>query len=98
MKNKKLKLMLYDIAVKHRFVFYLIAALIVFIPMFIVFVTDNPFSPFYSGVFFNTAITFVIIGRSLTAFKKTIETGVIPWASIGSTIGILVVLLWHVLR
>jgi len=98
MKNNKLKLILYEFAVKFRLIFYLMAVLIVFVPIFIVLVTDNAFNSFYSKIFVSTAITFVIIGRILTSYKKTIENGTIHWASIGSIIGLLIVLVWDVLK
>jgi peptidoglycan/LPS O-acetylase OafA/YrhL len=98
MKNGKLKLILYEIAVKWRLKFYLAAALLILIPIIIVLVTDNPFSPFYAEVFINTAIAFVIIGKILTAFKKAIEEGLTPWASIGSIIGLLILWIWSALN
>lgn len=97
MKKSKLKLKLYEIAAKFRLIFYIIAALIVFIPVTITLVTDNTFSAFYSKVFLSTAIAFIIIGRILTAFKKTVENGVIPWGIIGSIIGLLIILVQNVI-
>lgn len=98
MKNNNWMIKFYLFAVNWRWILYLIAVLIVCIPIFIVLVTDNAFNSFYSKLFLNTAITFVIIGKILTVFKKTIENRDIPWASIGSIIGLMIVLVLRILR
>jgi len=96
MKNSKLKL--YEIAVKWRLIFYLIAGLIVLIPISIVLITGNTFKFFSGEVVVNTALLFVIIGKILTAYKKTIENGAINWGRIGSITGLLIVFVWSVLK
>jgi hypothetical protein len=98
MKKNKLKLLLYEITVRWRLLFYLIAGLMVLVPICIVGITGNALSSFYGKVFISTAFAFIIIGRIFTAFKKTIENGFIPWTSIGSVIGLLIVLVWIILK
>ncbi len=96
MKNSKL--ILYEIAVKWRLIFYLIAASIVLIPIFIVLITDNTFKLFSSEALINTTLLFVIMGKILTAYKKTIENGSINWSSIGVITGLLIVFIRSVLK
>lgn len=98
MKRNKLMMILYEIAFRWRLLFYIIGGLIVLIPICIVGITGNALSSFYGKVFISTAFAFVIIGRILTAFKKTIENGTIPWTNIGSIIGFLIVLIWSILK
>jgi hypothetical protein len=98
MKNNKMRLTVYQIAIKYRLILYTMAVLIVLIPIIIVIISNNPFNSFYSEIYINTAITFVILGKILTIYKKTIENGAIPWTSTGSIIGILIVLIWSILR
>ncbi|MEW9123470.1 MAG: hypothetical protein AB2421_12245 [Thermotaleaceae bacterium] len=74
------------------------AALIVFVPMFIVMIGDNAFSSRYSDIFINTAIAFFIIGKILGAFKNTIENGEIPWPPIGSITVFFIALILNVLK
>ena len=87
MKNNKLSLIL-----------YLIAVLLIFIPISIVLVNDNAFNSFYSKIFVNTAIIFVIVGRILTVVKKTIVDRKVQWVGIGSITGLLILLVWEVLK
>jgi len=63
-----------------------------------VLVTDNAFNSFYSEIFVNTAFIFVIVGRILTVVKKTIADRKVQWAGIGSITGLLILLVWEVLR
>jgi hypothetical protein len=98
MNDKKLKLTLYKIAIRWRWVLYLLAILIILISTLIVFAIDRGFSSFYSKIFINTALAFIIVGKIFGAFKKTIEDGVTPSASIGSIIGLLIVLIWNILK
>lgn len=95
-KNSKLKL--YEIAVKWRLIFYLIAASIVLIPISIVLITDNTFKLFSSEVIVNTALLFIIIGKILTAYKENIENGCINWGSIGVITGLLIVFVRNALK
>ncbi|WP_010233579.1 hypothetical protein [Clostridium arbusti] len=87
MKNNRLNLIL-----------YIIAALMIFIPMSIVFVTGKSFDSFHSKVFVGVAITFVIVGRILTIVKKTIYDKCVPWVDIGIISGIFITLIGLVLR
>jgi|GEM_PF-1003588 len=98
MRGYKSRLTLYQIAAKGRLILYLAAALVVFIPILIVTFTDNPFNPIYSKVYISSALTFIILGKVLTAYKKTIENRTLPWATIGTITGFLIVLIWGVLR
>lgn len=96
--NNKWRLMLYHIAIKWRWITYLFAALIVFIPIGIVIVTDSAFNSFYSKFFVSTAIALIIMGKSLAAYKKTIEYRAVPWADISGIMGLLIVLVWGIVR
>ncbi|AKL96139.1 hypothetical protein CACET_c26940 [Clostridium aceticum] len=98
MKKNKWMITLYLNAVKWRLISYIIAFLVIFIPIFIVAVTDNGFSSFYGKTFIALAFIFIIIGKVLTTLKKTIDDGAMHWTGIGSIIGLLIVLLWDVLR
>lgn len=79
-------------------ILYLIAGLVVLVPISIVLSTGNAFSSFYSKTFLTTAITFIIIGRTLTIAKKGKEDKTIPWGGIGSIIGLLIALIWGIIR
>lgn len=96
MKNSKLKL--YEIAVKWRLIFYLIAVLIFIIPISIVLVTDNTFNFLSGEVVVNIALLSIIIGKILTAYKNTIENRVINWSSIGGITGLLIVFAWNIFK
>jgi fucose permease len=98
MKNNKLKLNLYLIADKLKLILYLIAVLLIITPIFIVLVTDKGFNQFYSKIFISMAFTFIIIGRILTALKKTLEDSTIPWSIISSIIGLLIALIWGIIK
>lgn len=98
MKNSKLKLRLYEIAIRWRLVFYLVAWLIVLIPISIVIITNNAFNLLSSDVIINTSITFFITGEILTSYKKTIENGAIPWANVGIIAGLLIVLVSDIFK
>jgi len=98
MKNGKFKLKLYFIAVKWRLILYLIAGLTLFIPILIVLLTDTALSNFYGNLFINTSIAVTIMGKILTVYKKTIENKEIPWGSIGTIVGLLIVLVGSILR
>lgn len=92
MSSNRWNLILYSIALKWRWILYIIAALIVFVPILIVLFTGKPFDLYQSKVIVNTAITFVIAVRTLTILKRSMENRVIPWASIGGLTGLLIVL------
>lgn len=64
---------------KLSLILYLIGGLVVFVPISIVLITGNAFSPFYSKIFLTTAMMFIIIGRTLTVVKKAKENRTIPW-------------------
>lgn len=98
-KNKSIVMLcLFDTVNKLSWTSYLIAALMVIIPTSIVLFTGNAFNPFYRKIFINTAIAFVIIGKISVIVKKTIEDGTIPWANIGTIIGLLIVLISDLIR
>lgn len=83
---------------KLSFILYLIAVLLISIPISIALVTDNTFNSFYSEIFVNTAIIFVIVGSILTVVKKTIADRKVQWDGIGSITGLLILLIWEVMR
>ena len=87
MKNNKLSLIL-----------YLIALLMIFIPVLIVLVTGNSFNSFYSNIFVNTSIFFVILVRILNVVNKTIADRKVQWDGIGLIAVFLILLVWNILR
>lgn len=87
MKNNKLSLIL-----------YMIAAFIVLIPITIVLLTGIGFNSSYSKVFVNTAVSLIIAGRIFAVIRKAREDKVVPWAGIGGIIGLLIVLIWDIIR
>lgn len=82
---------------KLSLILYLIAGLVIFGPILIVLITGNAFSSFHSKLFLTIAITFVIIGRTLTMVKKAKEDRTVLWGGIGSIIGLLIVLIWSII-
>lgn len=96
MKNSKLKL--YEIAVKWRSIFYLIAVLIFIIPISIVVMTGDTFNFLSGDAFIDTALLFIIIGKILTEYKNTIENGAVNWFSIGGITGFLIGFIWNIFK
>lgn len=76
---------------------YIIASLLVFIPIAIVFVTETGFNSFVSKIIISTAVTLIILGKILTVIKKGKKDSSIP-KDIGIIIGLLIVLISKVLR
>lgn len=97
MKKDKINLILYLKLSNLNLIMYLIAALIVIIPMFIVAFSDITLSEFYSKLMISIALTFVIIGKSISVFKKSKGDKSIA-ADIGIITGILIVLISHLVK
>lgn len=95
---KNNKLIIYEIAYRWKLIFYLIATLMILIPISWVLITGNAFSPFYSNLIINTSIIFIIVGRVLAVYKKAIDEWSIPWAGLGSITGLLIVLIWRIFK
>ena len=83
---------------KISLVLYMAATFIIVIPILIVLITDDGFNSYYSDLFINFALTFVIAGNIFTVVRKVKENGVFPWADIGWITGLLTVLIWHLAR
>lgn len=97
MKTNKLDLILYIKSGNLSWGLYLIASLIILIPVSIVLVTDVPFSSAFSKTSISVAIIFVMIGKTLTILNKKKGDKSIP-VDIGILIGMLITLVSHVLK
>lgn len=78
-------------------ILYIIAALLVFIPISIVLVTEITFSAIVSKIHISIALVFIILGKILTIIKKGKNDHSIP-KDIGIVIGVLIVLISRLLR
>lgn len=87
MKNNKLSLIL-----------FIIPILLILVPISVVLVTDIKFNSFYTNIFVNTAIFFVILGKILNIIKKTKADREVQWAGIGSITVFLILLVWNIFR
>jgi hypothetical protein len=76
---------------KWKMSLYLIAVLLIMIPLVTVLITDVPFSSFFSHIVLSTAISLVIIGKLITIFEKRKENhSFVP--DVGVVIGLFIVL------
>lgn len=96
-KINKLDLILYIKTGNISRLLYLVALLIILIPITIVFVTDVPFSSTFSKISVNAAFVFVIVGKILTLIKKK-KTDKNISVDVGILIGILIAFINHVLK
>lgn len=94
---KKLDLILYIKSGKLNFILYLMALLIVLIPICIVFVTNVPFSATFSKISISTSLFLVITGKVLTLLKRDKGDKNIP-TDIGIIIGLLIVFISNILK
>lgn len=78
-------------------ILYIIAALLVFIPISIVLVMEITFSAIVSKILISTTLTLIILGKILTIIKKGKNDHSIP-KDIGIVIGLLIVLISRLLR
>lgn len=78
-------------------ILYIIAALLVFIPISIVLVMEITFSDIVSKILISTTLTLIILGKILTIIKKGKNDHSIP-KDIGIVIGLLIVLISRLLR
>lgn len=97
MKFNKLDLILYIKNGDLNWILYLIASLVILIPIAIVFITDNPFSSSFSKISIGIAFIFVILGKLFALLKKEKGDKSIP-IDIGIIIGILIAFISHVLK
>ncbi|GAA0783084.1 hypothetical protein [Hathewaya limosa] len=97
MKFNKLDFILYIKNDNLNRILYVIASLIILIPISIVLITDVPFSSFFSKIAIGIVLFFVIIGQILTLLKKKHGDKSIA-VDIGIIIGILIVLISHILK
>lgn len=97
MKINKLDFMLYVKNGKLSVILYLIASLIVLIPIFIVLITDIHFSSNFSKISIGVAFVFVLIGKLLSLIRKKKGDKSIP-ADVGLIIGIGAAFIIHVLK
>jgi len=79
-------------------ILYIIAALFIFIPATIVFVTGNGLNSVQVKLFICIAFILVIAGRILTVEKKTRENKSIQWVDIGIISGMFITLVEIVLK
>ncbi|WP_138204104.1 histidine kinase [Haloimpatiens lingqiaonensis] len=89
MKFNKLDLMLYIKNGNLNWILYLIASLVILIPIAIVFITGNPFSSSFSKISIGIAFIFVILGKFFALLKKEKGDKSIP-IDIGIIIGLLI--------
>lgn len=89
MKFNKLDLILYIKNGNLNWILYLIASLVILIPIAIVLITDNPFSLSFSKISIGIAFVFVILGKFFALLKKEKVDKSIP-IDIGIIIGILI--------
>ena len=85
---------------KFSSILYLIATLIIIIPISIVLVAEVRFSPMFSKMFLSTAVICIIIGKILTVLKKVKinkKDKSIPM-NVGAIIGLLIVFLTNILK
>lgn len=82
---------------KLQSVLYIIASLLIIIPIIIVLTTEHAFSALYSHILLGTAFIFIIAGRVITIIKIIKVEHIIPWNKIGFTLGILITLIWRLL-
>jgi cation transport ATPase len=97
MKINKLDFILYIKNTNLNWILYLIASLIVLIPIFIVLITDVPFSSSFSQISTSMAFVFVIAGKLITAFKKKLKDENIS-VDISIIIGILIAFISKVIK
>ncbi|AJA46997.1 hypothetical protein CPAST_c08970 [Clostridium pasteurianum DSM 525 = ATCC 6013] len=90
----KLDLILYIKTGNISSLLYLMALLIILIPITIVFVTDVPFSSTFSKISINTAFAFVMAGKILTLIKKK-KTDKNIFVDIGILIGIFMAFIFN---
>lgn len=97
MKFNKLDFILYIKNGNLSRILYLIASLIICIPISIVLITYIPFSASFSKISIGIALILVITGKIFTLIKKEKEDKSIP-IDIGIIIGILIVFISHLAK
>ncbi|WP_234123513.1 hypothetical protein [Clostridium hydrogenum] len=97
MNFNKLDLLLYLKTGNLNLILYVIALLIVLIPISIILVTDVPFSSSFSKTSISTALGFVISGKLLALLKKNKGDKSIS-LDIGIILGILIVFISNLLK
>lgn len=78
-KINKLNLLLYIKTCNLNYILYLIAFLIVIIPIVIVLVTEIPFSSSFTKVFISIASILIIVGKFISLLKKDKGNKTIPY-------------------
>lgn len=96
-KINKLDLIIYIKTGKLSRVLYLIASLIILIPISIVLITDVPFSSAFTNISIGISYIFVIIGKTLTILNKKKGDKDLP-VDIGILIGILTAFIQFILK
>lgn len=76
---------------KWKFFLYLIAVLLIIIPLVTVLITDVPFSSIFSHIVLSSAISLVIIGKLITIFERRKENHSFA-PDLGVVIGLFIVL------
>lgn len=97
MKFNKLDFILYIKTGNLNWILYLMASLIILIPISIVFITDVHFSSSFSKISIGIALIFVITGKLLTLIKKEKGDKSIP-GDIGIIIGLLIAFISNILK
>jgi hypothetical protein len=95
-KINKLDFILYIKTGHLNLILYLIASLIILIPMAIVFVTNVPFSASFSKIFTSVSFVLVIMGKFFTLLKKD-KGDKSKHVDIGIIVGFLIAFIFHVL-
>lgn len=77
---------------------YLFAMLLIFIPIGMVLITGIPFSKQNSGLILNLAIILIIISRMIYEVDLYRENKAIELSNIGIIIGLILILVWNLIR
>lgn len=96
-KINKLDLIIYTKSGKLSRVLYLIASLIILIPISIVLITDVPFSSTFTNISIGVSYIFVIIGKILTILNKKKGDKDLP-VDVAILIGILTAFIQFILK
>ncbi|GKX66747.1 hypothetical protein [Inconstantimicrobium mannanitabidum] len=97
MKINKLDFMLYVKTGKLSLILYLIASLIILIPISIALIADIHFSSNFSRASIGVAFVFVLVGKLLSLIKKKKGDKSIP-ADVGLIIGITIAFIAYILK
>ena len=82
---------------KVSFIFNVIAALMILIPISIVWLSGNYFDSTYSKMFISISISLILIGQIIVVYRKIRQKLNIPFTRIGGIIGLILVLIVQLL-